>query len=134
MMAVDSSRDLPAVLFPARVSLFFIGGVGAPVAAAVGWVTHPDVGWLFLAVAVAYYLSYELLHLGTHLPHTHWWGRAKIVCWIRTHHAAHHDPRRMRHIGFNITLPLWDRVFGTSVIDAPPARSAADSAGDEPHD
>lgn len=112
-MDVDSLRDLPAVIFPARVSLFFVGGVAAPAAWVVGWRITPDIGWLFLATAVAYYLSYELLHLGAHLPVQNRWGRARVVRWVRAHHAVHHDPRRMRHEAFNITVPLWDAVLGT---------------------
>ena len=90
-------------------------GVGpvAPAAWGVGWRITPDIGWLFLATAVAYYLSYELLHLGAHLPVQNRWGRARVVRWVRAHHAVHHDPRRMRHEAFNITVPLWDAVLGT---------------------
>lgn len=129
-MAIDSFRDLPAVIFPAKVSLFFVAGVGAPVAMLVGWLTTGDIGWLFLAVAVGYYLSYELLHLGVHLPASTRWGGARVVCWVRSHHAAHHDPKRMRHEGFNVTVPLWDTIFGTGAAPgvAPPPGPDGDSA------
>jgi sterol desaturase/sphingolipid hydroxylase (fatty acid hydroxylase superfamily) len=127
-MEVDSLRDLPAVIFPARVSLFFVGGVAAPAALVVGWRTTPDIGWLFMAAAVAYYLSYELLHLGAHLPEHSRWGGARVIRWVRSHHAVHHDPRRMRHEAFNITVPLWDGLLGTEASRDEPADSARDEA------
>ena len=135
-MEVDSLGDLPAVIFPAKVSLFFVCGVGGPAAILVGWRTTSDIGWLFLATVVAYYLSYELLHLGAHLPEQTRWGGARVVRWVRAHHATHHDPKRMRHEAFNITVPLWDSILGTAATpeesgkgDTPDERGPVDGEG-----
>ena len=115
-MSIDTTRDLPAVIFPVRVSLFFLAGVASPAALVLGWLWSSNVGWLFLAAGTAYYLAYELLHLGAHLPETSWWARARVVRGVRRHHAMHHAPRAMRHTGFNISLPLWDWLLKTTPV------------------
>ena len=112
-MSVDSADDFPAVIFPVRVSGFFLVGIAAPLAWGVGALLGAASGWVCLATSMSYYLSYELLHLGAHLPATHPWGRVGAVRWIRRHHGLHHDSRRMRAVNFNITVPLWDWLLGT---------------------
>jgi hypothetical protein len=114
-MAVGSTRDFHAVIFPLQVSLFYLGLVAMPLAFALGALVTPEVGWLFLAAAVAYYELYELLHLLTHLEPRGWLARSAGLAHIRAHHARHHDPRVMRHGNFNITVPLADTLFGTKL-------------------
>jgi hypothetical protein len=36
---------------------------------------------------------------------------------LRAHHGRHHDPRRMSHVNFNVTVPLADTVLGTRAGD-----------------
>lgn len=112
-MAVQSHRDFMAVIFPVKVSLFYMAGVALPLGLVSGWLLGPNVGWLVGATGVFYYQSYEALHLMAHLPDDSWWGRRRLVAAIRKHHGIHHDPRRMRHVNFNITVPLWDWILGT---------------------
>jgi len=112
-MAVQSHRDFLAVIFPLKVSLFYMAGIAAPLGLVSGWLFGPNVGWLVGATGAFYYQSYEALHLMAHLPEDSWWGRRGFVAAIRKHHGIHHDPRRMRYANFNITVPLWDWILGT---------------------
>ena len=112
-MAVQSHRDFMAVIFPVKVSLFYMAGIATPLGVVAGLVFGSNVGWLVGATGVAYYQTYEAFHLMTHLPTDSWLGRRKVVGWMRHHHGIHHDPRRMRHVNFNITVPLWDWILGT---------------------
>ncbi len=129
-MAAQSSRDFKMVLFPAPVLLFFLLGVGAPLALLCFWLVSANAGWLFLAVAVGYFLTYEWLHLAYHLGDIGglgWVGRLGLIRRLRRHHARHHDPRLMQHWNFNITFPIGDWIFGTAY--APGA--GADAADEE---
>ena len=112
-MAVTSARDFQMVLFPPVMLVFFLGALAAPIGALLGWALGPNVGWLFGATALSYFLTYEWLHLAYHLPPDGWLGRRALVRRLRRHHTVHHDPRRMTHANFNITFPIADWLFGT---------------------
>ncbi|MCB9569563.1 MAG: sterol desaturase family protein [Myxococcales bacterium] len=73
-----------------------------------------NVGLLVMATSMLYVVSYELLHLSFHLPIGHPIGRLGVIRWLARHHEIHHDPRKMRRYNFNVVLPLWDWVRGTT--------------------
>lgn len=112
-MAAESPRDFQMVLFPPAMLIFFLGALALPIGAALHALIAPNVGWLFGATAMAYFLTYEWLHFAYHLPPEGWIGRRGLVRRLRAHHTRHHDPRRMRHTNFNITFPIADWLFGT---------------------
>jgi len=72
-----------------------------------------NLGLLFFAVGIAYYLTYEWLHLFYHLPAHSAIGRMRLVQQLRRLHTAHHDTALMTTLNFNITFPLCDWLFGT---------------------
>jgi hypothetical protein len=111
-MAAASPRDFQMVLFPPLMLAFFLGGV-APIGLVLGHLIAPNVGWLFVATGVGYFLLYEWLHFAYHQPETSWIGRRALVARLRRHHTAHHDLQRMTKVNFNITFPIGDLVFGT---------------------
>ncbi|MFO7566864.1 MAG: sterol desaturase family protein [Enhygromyxa sp.] len=113
LMAVDSPRDFHVTLFPAWMSLFFVGLLGAPMALAVYWLLGLDLALLFYAAIVFYYLVYEWAHLGAHLPETSPLARLPLIRFARSHHGLHHDPSKMRRANFNFAVPLGDWLFGT---------------------
>jgi hypothetical protein len=112
-MAYESSRDFKMVLFPPVLLLFFLGAIATPLGALCFLVASANVGWLFVATAVGYYLTYEWLHFSHHLPEGHGVARLPFMARLRGHHRAHHDLRRMGRQNFNITFPLCDWLFGT---------------------
>jgi len=113
-MAYESRRDFKMVLFPPVLLLFFLGGIATPLGALIFWLVSPNAGWLFVATAMAYFLTYEWLHFGYHLPETHPLARSALMRALRRHHLVHHDLRRMGKHNFNISFPLFDRVMGTT--------------------
>lgn len=131
-MACESTRDYQMILFPPVMLLFFFGGVAVPVGLLVYWLATANVALLFTAMAMAYYCAYELLHLAYHLDDTAWLARLPYMSRLRGHHALHHDPTLMTACNFNVSFPIFDRVFGTS-LDAGNAGNAGD-AGDAGHD
>lgn len=116
-MAADSPRDFQMVLFPPAMLVFFLGALAFPIGALLHWAISPNVGWLFGATAMTYFVTYEWLHFAYHLPPDGWVGRRRLVQVLRRHHTLHHDQRRMAHTNFNITFPIADWLFGT--IGAP---------------
>ncbi|MDI1477484.1 sterol desaturase family protein [Polyangium sp. y55x31] len=112
-MACDSAADFPIVLFPPVMILVVLGGVALPVALLLFAVATPNAGWLFVATAMAYFLTYEWLHFAYHLPERSLIAKSRLVRALRQRHALHHDLGRMAHENFNITFPLCDWLFGT---------------------
>jgi len=113
-MASESSRDFQMVLFPPAMLLFFLGGLATPIGLALGLLVSPNLGWLFAATAMGYFLLYEWLHWAYHQPADGLVGRRWLVRRLRRHHTLHHDPTRMTTVNLNITFPIADWLFGTS--------------------
>ncbi|HET6604601.1 MAG TPA: sterol desaturase family protein [Xanthomonadaceae bacterium] len=112
-MALESARDLRAVLFPPLLVVFFFGVFGIPLWLLLAWLLSTNVAWLFLATGLGYFLSYELLHLSHHAPAGSWPTRRRWLGRLRRLHRDHHDPAWMTRANFNITWPICDAVFGT---------------------
>ena len=112
-MELESWRDCKAVLFPAVLMVFFFGAFAAPVGLLLAWLASANVAWLFVAVALGYYLNYELLHLAYHLPEDSRVLRLPFLRRLRRLHHVHHRTDLMAHRNFNITYPIGDWLFGT---------------------
>ena len=112
-MALETPRDLRAVLFPPLLVVFFFGLFGVPMWVLLAWATTPNVAWLFIAVGIAYFLNYEVLHYAYHAPEGSWLPRHAAVRRLKALHQAHHDPALMSRCNFNITYPIGDLLFGT---------------------
>lgn len=113
LMAIDEVRDFHVTLFPAWLSLFLVGLIGAPMAGIVYLVLGLDLALVFYASVVSYYLAYEWIHLGTHMPENSALARVGLIRFARAHHGLHHDPAKMRRANFNFGVPLGDWLFGT---------------------
>lgn len=111
--AFESSRDFKITLFPPVMLIFFLGLMAAPIAGVVYALTTANAGWLFVVVAVGYFLTYEWLHFSYHVAPDSWWGRLPFMKALRNHHTLHHDPKLMATKNFNITFPIGDLLFGT---------------------
>jgi hypothetical protein len=112
-MTLDTLRDLRAVLFPPVLMTFFLAAFALPVALLLATFTTDNLGWLFAATSLAYFLNYEILHLAYHLPRRYAVARWPIVGRLRRLHETHHDPALMSQHNFNISYPLGDWLFGT---------------------
>lgn len=113
-MHYESSRDFKMVLFPPVMLAFFLGAIATPIGALLFVVVSPGVGWLYVAVAMSYFLTYEWLHFAYHLPPASLVGRLPIVARLRRHHQTHHDLSLMGRYNFNITFPVCDWLHGTT--------------------
>ena len=104
-MRLESTRDFKMVLFPPVLLIFFFGLFALPIGLLLKLVAGVNVAALFVITAMAYYLTYEWLHLAYHLG---------LGGPLRRLHQTHHDPAVMTSQNFNITFPICDRLFGTS--------------------
>ena len=112
-MQCATTRDFKMVLFPPVMLVFFIGALATPIGVVLGLLVSPNVGWLFAATALSYFLTYEWLHWSYHQPNDSWVGRRTLVRVLRGHHTTHHDIHKMTRGNFNITFPIADWLFGT---------------------
>ncbi len=128
-MTIREPRELRLVLIPAAGVVGIVIGL-APLAALVGFLVTPNVGWLMLLTAALYMVTYELSHTSYHLPEDSFIGRRWLVRVLRKHHARHHDPALMQRWNFNVTLPLWDWILGTIAPAAPDVPAAGDTEKD----
>lgn len=111
-MAMRSTNEFRLVLIPA-IGIAGIVASTAPFAWLVARVLGANAGWLFLMASGVFMVSYELLHLSYHLPPESFIGRLRAIRFLARHHARHHDPRLMRRWNFNVTLPVFDWLYGT---------------------
>lgn len=112
-LSFDGPADYKAVVFPPLLVAFFFGVFGVPAALLLGWLIAPNVGILFFAGGVAYYLVYEALHFVCHLRDDSAPHRLAVVRAMARHHRRHHDRAIMQTANFNFALPLGDWLFGT---------------------
>ncbi len=113
-MSYESSRDFKMVLFPPVMLLFFLGAIATPMGLLLFALATPNVAWLYVAVAMSYFLTYEWLHFSYHLSGDSILGRSALAQTLRRHHQAHHDKALMGKYNFNITFPICDAIFGTT--------------------
>ncbi len=112
-MDAETPEDFDMVLFSLSSLSFFMLGIAAPVAALFFTCVSWNAGWIFVALSLDYYVLYEYFHLAYHLPEESWVGRLPGMAGLRRHHTLHHDQNLMARWNFNVTFPIFDRLFGT---------------------
>jgi sterol desaturase/sphingolipid hydroxylase (fatty acid hydroxylase superfamily) len=125
-MSIRDNRECALVLLP-WFAIVAIVVLTAPFTIGLAFVDK-NLACLFLATCVFYVLSYEWLHLAYHLPKTSFIGRLGVVRVLRRHHATHHHPPLMQKWNFNVTVPLWDWVRGTTYREPLPEIEAIEAA------
>ena len=112
-MPFRSPRELQLILMPAYAVLL-IALINAPLAYLASRFVAPNVGYIYLVTSMGFFLTYEWLHLAYHLPKAHPVGRIGLLARLREHHRRHHEPRLMRAWNFNVTVPVFDVIHGTT--------------------
>lgn len=115
IMGLRNDRELFYVLFPPWF-LPLILVMNLPIALLLSLMGSVNLGLLFYASALAYYLVYEWFHFLHHVPPETWLGRRAWVGWLRQLHKDHHDPARMEKGNFNVSFPLWDWILGSKLV------------------
>lgn len=112
-MAMKSSRELWLILMPAY-AIVLVFAMVLPVALVVARLLGENTALLMVIASMAFFLSYEWLHMAYHMPDDSAVGRLKIIRRLREQHRRHHEPRLMKRWNFNVTFPVFDAILGTS--------------------
>lgn len=115
-MEVGGPRDLALVLFPPWFPPLAAALV-SPVPIVLTLLGSANLGGLFFASALSYYVVYEWFHMLHHLPRRGPLHRFAIVRRLVAGHTRHHDPALMTRGNFNVSFPLWDLILGTWLAD-----------------
>lgn len=111
-MELRSWRELQLILMPAyAVVIVFL--LDVPIALAVSHFVSRNAGLLSLATAMTFFVVYEWLHCAYHLPKSNPLGGSPLIARLRELHRRHHDPRLMKNWNFNVTVPVFDWIYGT---------------------
>lgn len=113
-MAVKSRREWWFVLMPAYAVVLVFLTLVLPIAIVIELYVSTNVAMLVTMTSMVFFLSYEWLHLAYHLPLDHPIARLGIIAKLREHHRRHHEPRLMKQWNFNVTVPLFDWLYGTT--------------------
>ncbi|MFQ6113522.1 MAG: sterol desaturase family protein [bacterium] len=54
------------------------------------------------------YVCYDMIHYATH----HFSMKTRLGMWLKHHHIRHHYQNEK--LGFGVSSPLWDYIFGTT--------------------
>lgn len=88
----------PSVSVPLAVAFYFLFRL----------VVGPDAAPALAAGFLGGYLAYDMLHYYLH----HHRPRTRLGRWLRELHMRHHF--QDDSVGYGISAPYWDRVFGTT--------------------
>ena len=115
-MRFRDNKDWRVTVFPPYALVVFIL-MSIPMAAILGLLLTPNVGWLFMCVTTGMYLIYEFMHFCCHVDENWFVRNMPFVNTLRRHHTAHHNGRLMMEVNMNLTFPIADWLFGTSDLD-----------------
>ncbi len=107
-MEIKSNHDIQHVVMPLR-SLFGLSLILLSAYIGLSFISLISAK-IFIIAAISYALSYELTHL---LYHTKFASNIGILRKLSKLHRIHHRTNVMRHSNFNVTLPLFDWIYGT---------------------
>lgn len=113
-MAMQSKREWWFVLMPPYAVVLVFLTLVLPLAIAIEKYVSTNVAMLVTATSMVFFLSYEWLHLAYHLPADHPIARLGVISKLREHHRRHHEPRLMKRWNFNVTVPVFDWLHGTT--------------------
>jgi sterol desaturase/sphingolipid hydroxylase (fatty acid hydroxylase superfamily) len=111
-MEIFDSIDLQEALTNSKAILFLFAFILIPLSGLFSIISL-NAGMLFLMTALAYLMFFELTHLVTHLPRDHFLLKISYFQNAMIRHRLHHNTRLMKDWNFNVSLPIWDRVFRT---------------------
>lgn len=112
-MAMRDRRELWLILMPAY-AIVLVFAMVLPLALLLARLVGDNTALLMVITSMAFFLSYEWLHMAYHMPDESRIGRLSIIRRLREQHRRHHDPRLMKRWNFNVTFPVFDVILGTA--------------------
>ncbi|HUO04004.1 MAG TPA: hypothetical protein VMU16_02285 [Candidatus Binataceae bacterium] len=123
-MSIQDQREIGLILTKSYGLFLFYLVVVAPPSAFIWILGLHNPALLYFATMTLCVMSYELLHLASHLPETSWLARTELIQFVKRNHTIHHDPRLKLGCNFNTLFPLTDWLLGTYIADPTQALAA----------
>lgn len=112
-MEVETKDDYTFATTNAKSVATLFGAILIPTTILIGFVLGLNIASWFYIGSMAYYMLYETTHLTSHLKDDHLLLKIPYFRKAKARHRTHHNTRLMRECNFNVSFPLFDRVFGT---------------------
>lgn len=114
LMTCDSARDWRVLFFPPWLIVLVVITIALPGQWLINQFSEQTLGAFWSVGIVFTYLFYEIMHFSYHLPAGHWSESIPGYLTLKQRHIRHHNLALMHHANFNITLPLFDALLGSS--------------------
>jgi len=112
----EQPRDYMAVFLP-LLYFTFISAVLFFSALLIYFLSDLNNAVFFLVVGYTYYLMYEVLHFSYHAKEESFIKKLPYIKQLSNLHLLHHKASLMANYNFNITFPIFDKLFGTAYIE-----------------
>lgn len=112
-MNIETKQDVLSTITNFSAVLMLVFAIIIPTSLLLGFTFGYDVGVLFYACAIGYYLFYELTHFVSHLPFENVLLKIPYFKSAKIRHSLHHNTKMMREWNFNVSYPIFDKVFKT---------------------
>lgn len=112
-MHIETKQDILSASTHFRAVLALILGVILPVSIVFGLFFGINIGILFYACGMANFLIYEFTHLVAHLPSENNLLKIPYFKNAKERHKQHHQTKLMHSWNFNVSYPIFDKLFGT---------------------
>ena len=113
-MGFETHKDFHLVFFPYWSPILFVVATSALGHFALAPIFSPEIGHLFAAMAPLNLFLYEILHFCYHLDEKNPLTKIPFIRTLRQHHIVHHNPGLMKKYNFNLTMPIFDWIYGTT--------------------
>lgn len=114
----DWPDDKYRLVFPPTLSLLVAAAIFGGLTLSVGEMHR----YAPLAGIATGYLAYDMIHYATH----HFSMKSRAGKFLRQYHMVHHF--KYPQLGFGVSNPLWDYVFGTTYPSGPQAKPSASTS------
>lgn len=108
----EQPEDYMAVFLP-LLYFAFISAVLFIIAVLIYFVSDLNNALFFELVGYSYYLMYEVLHFSYHAKEESFIKKFPFIKQLASFHLQHHQTDLMSNYNFNITFPIFDKVFNT---------------------
>ncbi len=112
MNYIDKDRDLMSVFLPSLYASFIMVIISV-ISVLLGLIIGANEALFFAFIAMTYYLIYEIFHYSYHCKEDSIFRCLPFRKKLGEYHILHHDSTLMSQYNFNITVPIFDILFGT---------------------
>jgi hypothetical protein len=110
---IEEPKDVMAVFLPI-LYFIFISLEFMLISAIIYFFIDYNNAVFFAFFAYRYYLMYEILHFSYHTPENSFIKKIPFMKKLAQFHLNHHESKLINNYNFNITFPIFDKIFNTA--------------------